>query len=91
MIPISIETSEVLLPVTVRDSSGRLVMELQRQDFRVFEDGREQTLSDLARRQVPVDGVLMIDTSETLVLSSFRREVLLRQYHTTARPGRRSS
>lgn len=63
---ISIETSEVLLPVTVRDSNGRLVTELQRKDFRVFEDGREQVLSDLALRQVPVDVVLMIDTSSSV-------------------------
>lgn len=63
---ISIETSEVLLPVTVRDSSGRLVTELQRKDFRVFEDGRQQVFSDLALRQVPVDVVLMIDTSSSV-------------------------
>src|SRR5437667_6368307 len=36
---ISVNTSEVMLPVTVRDSSGRLVSDLTRRDFRVFEEG----------------------------------------------------
>ncbi len=74
---ISISTSEVLLPVTVRDANGRLVTELQRKDFRVFEDGREQPLSDLALRQVPVDVVLMIDTSSSVAtyLDDFTRAV----------------
>src|SRR5437763_10373767 len=44
---ISVSTSEVLLPVTVRDSSGKLVTTLMRENFRVFEDGRVQPLSDL--------------------------------------------
>src|SRR2546421_8323801 len=38
---ISVSTSEVLLPVTVRDAGGRLVTTLTRENFRVFEDGRK--------------------------------------------------
>lgn len=72
---VSIETTEVMTPVTVRDSSGRLVSELTRSDFRVFEDKREQSLSDLALRQVPVDVVLMVDASSSVAknLDDFRR------------------
>jgi len=74
---ISVNTSEVMLPVTVRDSSGRLVKDLTRTDFHVFEDGREQPLSDLALRQVPVDIVLMVDASSSVTsnLDDFRRAV----------------
>lgn len=74
---ISVNTSEVMLPVTVRDSTGRLVKDLTRSDFRVFEDGREQPLSDLALRQVPVDVVLMVDSSSSVTsnLDDFRRAV----------------
>ena len=36
---VSVDTTEVMFPVTVRDSNGRLVNELTRTDFRVFEDG----------------------------------------------------
>jgi VWFA-related protein len=62
---ISVSTTEVLLPVTVRDQSGRLVRDLTRKDFHVFEDGVEQSLSELSLRQVPVDVVLMIDASSS--------------------------
>src|SRR5262245_42253861 len=33
---ISVNTTEVMLPVTVRDTSGRLVSNLTQHDFRVF-------------------------------------------------------
>ncbi|MFN2498150.1 MAG: VWA domain-containing protein [Pyrinomonadaceae bacterium] len=71
---ISVSTTEVLLPVTVRDRLGRLVTDLTRKDFRVFENGAEQTLSDLSLRQVPVDVVLMIDASSSAAnnLDDFR-------------------
>ena len=72
---ISVNTSEVLLPVTVRDASGRLVDGLKREDFKIFEDGAQQSLSDISLRQVPVDVVLMIDASSSAVenLDDFRR------------------
>ena len=72
---ISVSTSEVMLPVTVRDAGGRLVTNLTRDAFRVFEDGREQPLSDLALRRVPADVVLMVDASSSAAanLDDFRR------------------
>ena len=72
---ITVETSEILLPVTVRDAQGRLVTTLGRDDFRVFEDGREQPLSDLRLRRVPADVLLMIDSSSSVAnnFEDFRR------------------
>jgi VWFA-related protein len=74
---VTINASEVLLPVTVRDASGQLVSDLTRKDFRVFEDGREQPLSDLSLRQAPVDVALLIDSSSSVAESfeDFRRAV----------------
>lgn len=74
---VKVETTEVMLPVTVRDASGRLVTDLTRNDFRVYEDKSEQPLQDLALRHVPVDAVLMIDTSSSTDrnLEDFRRAV----------------
>jgi len=71
---ISVQTTEVLLPVTVRDYTGHLVNDLTRKDFRVFEDGNEQPLNDLALRQVPVDAVLLVDASSSVAsfLDDFR-------------------
>jgi len=71
---ISVNTTEILLPVTVRDGSGQLITDLTLKDFRVFEDGIEQPLSDLGLRQVPVDVVLMVDASSSVAenLDDFR-------------------
>ena len=72
---VTINASEVLLPVTVRDASGALMTDLARKDFRVFEDGREQPLSDLSLRRVPVDVALLVDASSSVAESfeDFRR------------------
>jgi Ca-activated chloride channel homolog len=72
---VTINASEVLVPATVRDSSGQLISDLTRGDFRVFEDGREQPLSDLSLRQVPADVALLVDASSSVADSfeDFRR------------------
>jgi VWFA-related protein len=74
---ISVNTSEVLLPVTVRDRTGRLVINLKKSDFRVFEDGALQPLSDLSLRQAPVDVALIVDASSSVAdnLDDFRQAV----------------
>jgi VWFA-related protein len=71
---ISVNTTEVLLPVTVRDGRGMLVSHLTRRDFRIFEDGIQQPLSDLSLRQVPVDIALIVDASSSVAanLEDFR-------------------
>src|SRR5688500_15743652 len=63
---ISVNTTEIMLPVTVRDHTGRLVPNLTRKDFRVFEDGSEQPLNDLSLRQAPVDVALIVDASSSV-------------------------
>ena len=75
---VSVDTTEVMFPVTVRDSNGRFVNALTRNDFRVYEDNSLQPLSDLALRQVPVDVVLMVDASSSVAknLEDFRRAAL---------------
>jgi VWFA-related protein len=72
---ISVNTSEVLLPATVRDASGALVSNLTRKDFRIFEDGVEQALSDLSLLNVPVDVALIVDASSSVAanLEDFRK------------------
>jgi VWFA-related protein len=75
---VSVDTTEVMFPVTVRDGAGRFINDLTRSDFRVYEDNRLQPLSDLALRQVPVDVVLMVDASSSVAnnLDDFRRAAL---------------
>jgi VWFA-related protein len=67
---IAIETSEVLLPVTVRDSTGQFVTNLKAEDFSIYEDGVIQPITSFALKRMPVHVVLLIDTS-----SSVTREI----------------
>src|ERR1051326_4814951 len=75
---ISVDTTEVMLPVTVRDGNGRLVADLKREDFHVFEDDREERLSELALRQGPGDVILMVDSSSSVAenLDDFRKAAM---------------
>lgn len=63
---IAIETNEVLLPVTVRDSAGQFVTELKAEDFTIFEDGTPQPITSFALKRMPVHVVLLIDTSSSV-------------------------
>lgn len=64
---IAIETTEVLLPVTVRDETGQLVSDLAADQFRIFEDGVEQPISSFALKRMPVHVVMLIDTSSSVI------------------------
>lgn len=71
---ISIETLEVLLPVTVRDKTGQFVTDLKAEDFTVYEDGVPQPISSFALKRMPVHVVMLIDTSSSVAneLESFK-------------------
>lgn len=51
---------------TVRNKSGGLVGNLEKRDFTVFEDGKQQTITDFARdTDVPITIALLVDVSES--------------------------
>jgi VWFA-related protein len=51
---------------TVTDGSGRFVSGLQKEDFRVFEDGQEQQITHFNSERVPVSLGLVVDTSGSM-------------------------
>jgi VWFA-related protein len=53
--------SLVVVPVTVKDSSGELVTDLQQNDFRVFEDGVEQPIALFSAEAFPLSAAILID------------------------------
>src|SRR5215470_4842250 len=63
---IAIDTAEVLLPVTVRDSRGQFVTDLKAEDFTIFEEGAPQPISSFALKRMPVHVVIMMDTSSSV-------------------------
>ena len=58
---ISTTTIEVVVPVTVKDRNGNLVADLKRDEFRVFEDGVEQSIRRLNTDAVPLSLVVLVD------------------------------
>lgn len=60
------DTELVTIPVTVRDAAGRLVTTLERGDFIVEEDGKEQPITQFERERVPVSLALAVDTSDSM-------------------------
>jgi Ca-activated chloride channel homolog len=58
---ITVNTSLVVLPVTVKDRSGNLVPDLRRDEFRVFEDNVEQKIDVFTAEAFPLSMVILID------------------------------
>ncbi|MEP6570275.1 MAG: VWA domain-containing protein [Acidobacteriota bacterium] len=58
-----ISANLVSVPVSVINRRGQYVVDLRQQDFRVFEDGREQTIVHFSNVDQPFSVVLLIDTS----------------------------
>jgi VWFA-related protein len=53
----------VVVPVTVKDDRGHLVSDLERSDFRVFEDGAEQEISLFSADPFPLSVAVVVDDS----------------------------
>jgi len=58
---ISINSDLVVLPVTVKDRYGNLVPDLQREEFRIFDDSVEQTIDVFTAEAFPLSLVVLID------------------------------
>jgi VWFA-related protein len=55
----------VSVPVSVSDREGRYISGLKKDDFTIFEDGKEQKISFFATEDEPVSVALLLDTSES--------------------------
>ena len=60
----SVTTVEI--PVTVTDSSNRLITGLTKDDFEVFEDGDEQPVTHFSDKRVPVSVGVLLDISDSM-------------------------
>lgn len=58
---IVVRTNTVIVPVTVKDSGGRLIGDLRRDEFRIFADGIEQQIAYFSADPVPLSAVVLID------------------------------
>jgi VWFA-related protein len=62
--PIKVQVNEVIVPVTVTDEKGRFVSDLDKADFRIYDEGKEQTIRFFTReRNQPVVVGFLMDMS----------------------------
>jgi Ca-activated chloride channel family protein len=61
-----VDTSLVLIPITVSDRLNRPVTGLEKENFRVFDDNIEQTITQFAMDDSPVAVGLVFDTSGSM-------------------------
>src|SRR5271155_1446685 len=57
---------EVVLNVTVLDEGGHLVIDLKKDDFKLFEDGVPQTITSFQHQDIPVSMGIIIDNSGSM-------------------------
>jgi VWFA-related protein len=63
---LSVTAEFVLLDVSVKDAAGEHISNLSKDNFRVYEDGKLQTITHFASDDVPVTVGLVIDTSGSM-------------------------
>jgi Ca-activated chloride channel family protein len=62
--PIRVQVNEVIVPITVTDEKGRFVSDLDRKDFKIFDEGKEQSIEFFTReRSQPVVVGFLVDQS----------------------------
>lgn len=65
-VTISVNSTLVLIPVTVTNPAGRPVTDLSRRTFRIFEDDVEQGISSFSRQDGPASIGFILDTSRSM-------------------------
>jgi VWFA-related protein len=60
------DTRLVLLPVSVADKNGKLITNLPREAFKVYENGAEQAIKLFRREDVPISLGIIIDNSGSM-------------------------
>lgn len=60
---VRVSTSLITVPAVVMDRNGRYIPNLKREDFRIYEDGVEQSLAYFASVERPFTVALMLDVS----------------------------
>jgi Ca-activated chloride channel family protein len=63
---VRVNTELVILNVTVVDGAGKYVHGLRSTDFKLFEDGQQQTISSFSSEETPFAAAVLLDTSGSM-------------------------
>jgi Ca-activated chloride channel family protein len=84
--PLLRNVNMVLVPVTVLDPYGRLVTGLQRNNFRIFENGEEEEVTHFSEDDVPISIGVVFDMSGSMSDKINKSKMAALQFFRTANP-----
>ncbi len=76
----------VLVPVTVTDPMNRLVTGLEKEDFQIYENNKEQPIRTFAAEDAPVSIGIIFDLSGSMTSKLIRARESILQFIKTANP-----
>jgi len=83
---IRVDTNLVLIPVTVTDPMNRFVTGLERENFKIFEDKKEQTISQFSSEDAPLSVGVIFDCSGSMGHKLEKSRLAVAQFFKTANP-----
>jgi VWFA-related protein len=83
---IRIDTTLVLIPVTVTDPMGRFVTGLDKENFKVLEDKTEQEVVQFSSEDAPLSVGIVFDTSGSMGAKLMKSREAVAQFMKTANP-----
>jgi Ca-activated chloride channel homolog len=83
---IRVDSTLVLIPVTVTDPMNRFVTGLEKENFKVFEDKQEQQLQQFSSEDAPISIGVIFDTSGSMGSKLSKSRQAVAQFFRTANP-----
>jgi VWFA-related protein len=83
---IRVDSTLVLIPVTVTDPLNRFVTGLEKENFKVFEDKKEQSVLQFSSEDAPLSVGLVFDTSGSMGRKLDKSRQAVSQFFKTANP-----
>jgi Ca-activated chloride channel homolog len=84
--PLRADVDLVLVPVTVTDPMNRPVLELQRQDFKVYEDNQLQQIQYFSAEEAPISVGLLLDMSKSMANKFVTERAAAEEFFKNANP-----
>ena len=83
---IRVDSTLVLIPVTVTDPMNRFVTGLEKENFKIFEDRKEQDLSQFSSEDAPLSVGVVFDCSGSMGSKLDKSRQAVSQFFKTANP-----
>jgi Ca-activated chloride channel family protein len=85
----AVNVDMVSMSLTVFDENGKLVTDLEKEDFTVYEDGVEQELRVFSREDLPLRMIILLDTSSSMRIKMEMAQDAAIEFVQSLKPGDR--